>query len=631
MSAIAPGLPSLQPTLSHLNPAMAGHPPGSCDDDSIFIFQQLRLIAGSAKSSLEVVSLVRQLVERQSTCVELWLCSNSGDHESAPMSWLPVKLPKAVQGRGDASSELQSIFQQNAPLNLSCHRISEDRQSLLVAANAGNVGLSREWLVGKFSLASHSSTRSIWLMELVAQAIAARHQNLALTALQQQLQLGKIWQNRLERLSTAADRGQLGMLLANHIKGITRSEQVAVALVGPRQCLELAAFSDVEQFDNQSATVIAWKQAIAAASLESPGWKTWNDLDSLHATSAWRQLGQKIGVSQLAAWTLSIQEQVVATVVLAGNWTAEQAELNRQWDTQWGGTLSAQIQQWYASHRTLTETFQERARKFFKRQSTRRWLAASLMVMLLLLVPVPYQLDCNAVLQPTFRKFIASPFEGILSESLVLAGDEVVAGQVLARLDGAPLRLELAGLEAEHAAVRKRSNAALAQGNVSDSQIAESEAKRIQAKIDLLRSRLADLEIRSPLAGMIVSGDLAKSTGAPLQKGQVLFEVAPLATMQLEVQIPEADIRLVKSQQDVALRLSAFPFDHWQTQIQRVQPRAELVEQANVFIGEAEIENFQQSLRPGMKGRAAVDVGWKPIGWIWFRRVWERLRCQWIW
>ena len=110
---------------------------------------------------------------------------------------------------------------------------------------------------------------------------------------------------------------------------------------------------------------------------------------------------------------------------------------------------------------------------------------------------------------------------------------------MIALLDGRKLRIELSGIRANYDGAKKRRESALALGNIAESQIASSEMNRFQSKIEILEQQLTQLEVRSPIHGLVLNGDLEKAEGAPLEMGQTLFEIAPLTEMVAEIRIPE--------------------------------------------------------------------------------------------
>ena len=147
----------------------------------------------------------------------------------------------------------------------------------------------------------------------------------------------------------------------------------------------------------------------------------------------------------------------------------------------------------------------------------------------------------------------------------------------------------------------------------------------------LLTGRLANLAVRSPIAGIVVSGDLDKAQGAPLDTGQTLFEVGPLEEMVAEIRIPESEIRLVKQDATVKIKLNAYPFQTFTGKVRRIHTRAEIVSDQNIFVAEVVMDNSDGRLRPGMEGTAKIVSGTYPIGWNLFHKAWEKARYWLIW
>ena len=94
----------------------------------------------------------------------------------------------------------------------------------------------------------------------------------------------------------------------------------------------------------------------------------------------------------------------------------------------------------------------------------------------------------------------------------------------------------------------------------------------------------------------------------------------PLEKMHVEPAIAEDDQPYVLCDMPVHVVLDAFPLQSYESQIQHVHPRAELIEQQNVFVAKTLLDNPHQKLLPGMRGRAHIKAGTARIGWIIFRR-----------
>ena len=63
-----------------------------------------------------------------------------------------------------------------------------------------------------------------------------------------------------------------------------------------------------------------------------------------------------------------------------------------------------------------------------------------------------------------------------------------------------------------------------------------------QAQLALIDEQLGRTRVAAPFDGVVVTGDLSQSLGAPVERGQVLFEVAPLDAYRVVLQVDERDI-----------------------------------------------------------------------------------------
>ncbi|TWU61801.1 efflux RND transporter periplasmic adaptor subunit [Crateriforma conspicua] len=247
-------------------------------------------------------------------------------------------------------------------------------------------------------------------------------------------------------------------------------------------------------------------------------------------------------------------------------------------------------------------------------------------VCLLLMIPVPYNIHGQCELLPSGRRFVVAPVDGPLESSRVRRGDSVARGDVLAVINASEMDLELAALEAELARSRKAIDTYLAESKTAQQQLAELEAERFELESQLLRHRRSQLQLTSPIDGVVIRGDLRDAEDAPLTRGQTLFEVAPLGRQRLEIAIPQAEIAYAAAGSTATFRLHAFADRDWMTTVRRIHRTADVKDRENVFIAEAVIDDPEHLLRPGMKGRAWIESGTASLGWVMLHRPIARLR-----
>lgn len=145
------------------------------------------------------------------------------------------------------------------------------------------------------------------------------------------------------------------------------------------------------------------------------------------------------------------------------------------------------------------------------------------------LYPAPHRVASPFLLQPGERQLIVAPFDGYLQAVHVVPGDEVIVAEagVLAELNTVERRLQLAERQADLAQFLKQADVARRDGKTADMQIAQAEAERVAAEIALLEHQIRQAVLRSPLAGVVLEGDHQRRVGGSVNKGEVLFEIAP--------------------------------------------------------------------------------------------------------
>lgn len=259
-------------------------------------------------------------------------------------------------------------------------------------------------------------------------------------------------------------------------------------------------------------------------------------------------------------------------------------------------------------------------------------LSSLLMLLLVVFVEGEYRIDARASLEGRVQRAVVAPFEGFLAEAGVRAGDIVEQGQVLCRIEDRDLQLEHAKWSSEQAQLLQAQREALANHDRGEISILGTRLQQVQAKLDLTAEKLARTRLIAPLAGLVVSGDLSQSLGMPLERGQVLFEIAPLDSYRIMLEVDERDIAHLAAGQRGRLALAGLPHDVQAFTVQRILPIAAAADGKNFFKVEAVLEEDHARLRPGMQGVGKIDAGQRKLLWIWTHRMvdWFRL-LLWRW
>ncbi len=233
-----------------------------------------------------------------------------------------------------------------------------------------------------------------------------------------------------------------------------------------------------------------------------------------------------------------------------------------------------------------------------------------------------FHVKASARLEGLSQHAVAAPFEGYIIASSARAGDTVAAGQVLGQMDDRDLLLEAQRLKAEKDEFTRQYRQALADLNQSESTILKARIEQADARWSLLQHRLEQVELRSPVAGIVLSGDLSRSQGAPVEKGQLLFEIAPLQSYRIVLLVDESDIQDIRPGQYGEVVLTAHPGQKIPFVIENISSVFDSQEtEGVVFKTEGRLEGQPELLRPGMEGNARVNIGRRSWGWILFHDV----------
>jgi multidrug resistance efflux pump len=254
----------------------------------------------------------------------------------------------------------------------------------------------------------------------------------------------------------------------------------------------------------------------------------------------------------------------------------------------------------------------------------------ALLAVAALFIPVPYQVRCESLTQAVQRQVVSAPFDCVLGEVLVNPGQEVSQGDVLAKLTIEPADEERARLLADLEQAVQNRESARAHLRTAEQQLAQLESERIAARLRLLDYRQQTTEIRSPIAGIVDINHVASQSGQKMAMGTPLVEVIPQDRILVEAAVPESLISFVAAGQSVVVNFGPHGTKR-QAKIEKLAPRSELRDGANVFVAKLVVDNSQGNLKPGMTGQVLIQTGNRTLGWIVFHRWTEVISKAFAW
>lgn len=254
-------------------------------------------------------------------------------------------------------------------------------------------------------------------------------------------------------------------------------------------------------------------------------------------------------------------------------------------------------------------------------------------VLFLSLATGEYRVSADATLESMVQRAVTAPFDGYVDDSSVRPGDLVQADEILCRLEDRDLKLEELKWSSEAAKLQKEYREAMAAHENARVRILQAQLEQASAQLALVEEQLARTLVAAPVDGMIVKGDLTQSLGAPVERGDVLFEVAPLDDYRVMLAVDEREIGRLQTGLAGQLALAGLPDDPMPIVVQRITPISTVEDGRNFFAVQAKLLTERtQVLRPGMQGIGKIYIGRRKLVWIWTHELLDWLRLwSWSW
>lgn len=196
---------------------------------------------------------------------------------------------------------------------------------------------------------------------------------------------------------------------------------------------------------------------------------------------------------------------------------------------------------------------------------------------------------------------------GEVREIFVEEGDDVDAGQLLARLDGDRLRFEMQQSQANLRKLQRdyQRNVDLKDRSLisaGDFEKIQYEMEALQATYDLSRLELGYTEIRAPIAGVISQRFI--KIGNTIDVNAPTFQVTSLVPLISYLHVPEREYRRIAAGQTATLRIDALQGAEFEGTVARISP---VVDPATgTFKATVEVYDETRRLKPGMFARLHI-------------------------
>ena len=202
---------------------------------------------------------------------------------------------------------------------------------------------------------------------------------------------------------------------------------------------------------------------------------------------------------------------------------------------------------------------------------------------------------------------VIAKVEGEIREVLVEEGDEVEKGQILARLDGDRLRLELNESRARLRKMQRdfernkdlREKGLLSEGDYEKLQY---DLESLQASYNLASLELDYTQVRAPISGVISERYI--KLGNTIRVNDPLYRVTSFDPLVAYLHVPEREYQQISADQPVAIDIDALADMEILASVTRVSPIVD--PETGTFKITIELRDESRRIKPGMFGRMSI-------------------------
>jgi HlyD family secretion protein len=246
--------------------------------------------------------------------------------------------------------------------------------------------------------------------------------------------------------------------------------------------------------------------------------------------------------------------------------------------------------------------------------------------------PVTQAVTATGTLNPVINVQVGSQVSGNIAKLFVDFNSQVKAGQVVAQIDpalfqatvtqaegdlaNAQATLELARVNAKRTQelfAKKTSSQADVDQAMATLHQSEANVKIKQGALDKARADLEHCTITSPIDGVVISRsvDVGQTVAASLQ-APIIFAIAnDLTKMQIDANVAEADVGVVKIDQNVDFTVDAFPLQTFHGKVVQVRNAPITVQNVVTYDTVIGVSNPDLKLKPGMTANVSIVIAHK--------------------
>ncbi len=274
------------------------------------------------------------------------------------------------------------------------------------------------------------------------------------------------------------------------------------------------------------------------------------------------------------------------------------------------------------------------------------WLALILGV---LLFPWMEEVESDCTLVPKQRVKVVPEVPGRVEKVIAREGQQLKAGDPIAKLETSALDAELAHSREEALAANAEVQKYRGLNDPASEQIALTKVRAADQKIKRLERDIAAATLRAPIDGTLLTKDIELLQGVYLNAGADFAVVGTADAWNVLVHIHEKEVgkveKLFKQKGSVDVRFSLYTHNQTElsgkivdksqlSQIAYPHERENAVKENAFILTLPEVnapDEVRRGFRPDLTGRASIKIGRKPLIVLWGERIVQWFRLKWVW
>lgn len=262
-------------------------------------------------------------------------------------------------------------------------------------------------------------------------------------------------------------------------------------------------------------------------------------------------------------------------------------------------------------------------------------ILALTIILLICFIPTPLRVvaPCEVVAKDPY--LVTAPLNGIIEEVVVVPGEAVDQGQLLFRYDKRVPLQELKVAQKQVDIATSQLNRIMTQGYndpeaLNEASIWQLQLERDQIKLNLAEYYASELDVKSPVPGVVSFDDPDDWRGKPVQVGERVMVVVNPDNTKVKIWISESDNISFIGDEPIRIFLNIDPATSYTAEVVYVADYS-LINEKGVtsFAAEANWIDGPENVKIGLKGTAVLYGEYVPLIYWLLRKPWNTMR-QWI-